>query len=104
DLLVGDLVKNRLKEIYPNKIIIHKDIGFELRGANPLAYDVEYGFGLGFGAVKFFLQNRSGLVVRGWQNFEIIDFSAIVDSNGICRARKVDIQSELFALAKSAGL
>lgn len=102
DFMIGELITNQLKLLMPELIFIHKDLGFELRGARPLAYDVEYGVSLGFGAAKFADSSKSGVVVRDWQTTSIIPFEDLIDAaTGLVKVRKVETNSELFALAKN---
>ncbi|MCA9810190.1 MAG: 6-phosphofructokinase, partial [Candidatus Dadabacteria bacterium] len=48
-LLAGELAK-RLKEKGLKRTIVAKDLGYELRCANPIPYDLEYTRDLGYGA------------------------------------------------------
>ncbi|MCX7952441.1 MAG: 6-phosphofructokinase [Deltaproteobacteria bacterium] len=101
---VGDLIVHELKKSYRDQIFIHKDLGFELRGARPLAYDVEYGFTLGWGAVKFIEMGLSGIVFREWQETQLMPFSQVLDSNQNVLSRRVDVHSEYFKLAKNCSM
>lgn len=51
--LVRDLLSERLKPLGLHMTFIDKDLGYELRCADPIPFDVEYTRDLGYGAVKF---------------------------------------------------
>jgi len=44
--------------------VVNKDIGYELRCAKPVPFDVEYTRTLGFGAVRYLLRGGSGALNR----------------------------------------
>ncbi len=104
EILIGDLIRKELRKKYLDTTFIHQDLGFELRGSAPLAYDLEYGVALGYGAVKFLLEKRNGIVIRRWQDLDLIDFDVFKDETGKIKTRCVDIKSELFTIAKKIGL
>ena len=101
DLQIGKLIAEELKKDLCDMIILHKDLGFELRAAAPLAYDLEYGITLGFGAVEFLAQNRiAGVVLRDDLRLKLLSFSEILDSEGKVKTRQVDLESDAFIVAK----
>ena len=51
--MVKETLKKRLKEIGLKVDFIDKDLGYELRSADPIPFDLEYTRDLGFGALKF---------------------------------------------------
>ncbi len=51
--LIKDRLLDRLKELELKIDFIDKDLGYELRCADPIPFDVEYTRDLGYGAVKF---------------------------------------------------
>lgn len=57
--LIRDLVQKRLKPLNLNATIIDKDLGYELRCADPIPFDAEYTRDLGYGAVKFLCSEDS---------------------------------------------
>ena len=88
--------------------IVHKNIGYELRSAAPVAFDCEYVRTLGYGAVEFLL-NPSGaaatlngaLVCRIDGKLEYLDFAALQDpKSGKTRVRVVDIGTPSYKIAR----
>ena len=73
--------------------VVAKDIGYELRCAKPLAFDVEYTRTLGYGAVRYLLGGGSGaLVALAGGRVTPIDFDQLLDPNtGRIRVRTVDV-------------
>ena len=67
DVDLGDLLKRSLtaalKALALDVTIVAKDIGYELRCAKPVAFDVEYARTLGYGAVRYLLSGGSGAMV-----------------------------------------
>ncbi|TAK93879.1 MAG: 6-phosphofructokinase [Verrucomicrobia bacterium] len=58
--LMKDLVTTRLEELGIKMTMIDKDLGYELRCADPIPFDAEYTRDLGYGAVKFILSPDAG--------------------------------------------
>jgi 6-phosphofructokinase len=60
----GRIIRNqiawRLGKLGLKLTMIDKDLGYELRSADPIPFDVEYTRDLGYGAVKFLLSEASG--------------------------------------------
>ena len=67
DLDVGDVVRGvvrqRLEALHIKATVVKKEIGYELRCAKPVAFDVEYTRTLGYGAVRYLLGGGSGAMV-----------------------------------------
>ncbi len=57
--LMKDLISHRLEAMKIKSTIIDKDLGYELRCADPIPFDIEYTRDLGYGAVKFLLSPDS---------------------------------------------
>lgn len=53
--LMKDVVTQRLEQLGIKMTLIDKDLGYELRCADPIPFDGEYTRDLGYGAVKFIL-------------------------------------------------
>src|SRR2546428_1479927 len=53
--MMRDLLSTRLEELGLKIALIDKDLGYELRCADPIPFDAEYTRDLGYGAVKFLL-------------------------------------------------
>jgi ATP-dependent phosphofructokinase / diphosphate-dependent phosphofructokinase len=88
--------------------IVHKNIGYELRSAAPIAFDCEYVRTLGYGAVEFLLNPSNhvaklsgALVALINGKLEYLDFSALQDpATGKTRVRKVDIDAPSYKIAR----
>ncbi|MBI4669346.1 MAG: 6-phosphofructokinase, partial [Elusimicrobia bacterium] len=81
--------------------ITDKNIGYELRCAPPVPYDMEYTRDLGYAAIKFLLEGGSGATVASWGGKAVsIPFSDIIDSGtGRPRPHGVDIHSNSYEVA-----
>jgi len=53
--LMKDLLTERLEKLGVRMTLVDKDLGYELRCADPIPFDAEYTRDLGYGAVKFLL-------------------------------------------------
>ena len=53
--MMKDLLSERLEKLGVQMTLINKDLGYELRCADPIPFDAEYTRDLGYGAVKFIL-------------------------------------------------
>lgn len=58
--LMKDLLSTRLSKLGIKMTLIDKDLGYELRCADPIPFDAEYTRDLGYGAVKFLLSEDAG--------------------------------------------
>jgi 6-phosphofructokinase len=58
--MVRTIVGERLAKLGLEFSMIDKDLGYELRCADPIPFDAEYTRNLGYGAVKFLLGNGNG--------------------------------------------
>ena len=106
--VVRDVVAARLKERGVKMAFITKIIGYELRCADPVAFDVQYTRTLGFGAVEF-LANGSGNALISLQAGKLvpIPFDELRDpATGKVRVRRVDVDGGTWqaALALQARL
>ena len=80
---------------------ITKIIGYELRCADPIAFDVQYTRTLGYGAVEF-LANGSGNALISLQAGKLVPiaFDELQDpSTGKVRVRKVDVDGGVWQAA-----
>jgi 6-phosphofructokinase 1 len=95
-------VQERLKEFGLKATIVAKNIGYELRCADPIPFDMEYTRDLGFSAAQFILNGGSGAMVS-IQNghFVPLYFKDIIDPlTQRTRVRMVDPASETFYIAR----
>jgi ATP-dependent phosphofructokinase / diphosphate-dependent phosphofructokinase len=86
----------------PKVTVVSKDIGYELRCADPVPYDMEYTRDLGYCAAKFlFSGGNAAMVSLQAGNFVPIPFAQLLDpQTGRTRVRMVDIKSTRYAIAR----
>jgi 6-phosphofructokinase len=103
---IGDVLKreveNQLKAFGIKATIVAKNIGYELRCADPIPYDIDYTRDLGYCAAEFLLNGGNAAMVS-IQNgrFVPIPFKDMLDpATGRARVRMVDIDSESFKIAR----
>jgi 6-phosphofructokinase 1 len=103
--MVKDYLAERARELDLTVGLIDKDLGYELRCADPIPFDAEYTRDLGYGAVKFLRSEAAG------QFGAIISFVAgrleplpfddlIVPETGRMKPRKVDVAGEAYECAR----
>jgi ATP-dependent phosphofructokinase / diphosphate-dependent phosphofructokinase len=95
------LVRNNLHDMGISAPIVSMNIGYELRAANPIPYDIEYTRNLGYGAIRFLLKGGSGSMIAVYEGHIIpISFTEMLDSQGASKVRTVDIDSETYEVAR----
>ncbi len=95
-------VQQRLKDFNIKVTIVAKNIGYELRCADPIPFDMEYTRDLGFSAAQFVLDGGNGAMVS-IQNAHFVPlyFNDILDPvTKKTRVRMVDPSSESFYIAR----
>ncbi|HKB85250.1 MAG TPA: hypothetical protein VKD08_03700, partial [Ignavibacteriaceae bacterium] len=95
-------VQEKLKTFNLKTTIVAKNIGYELRCADPIPFDMEYTRDLGFSAAQFMLNGGSGAMVS-IQNghFVPLYFKDILDPvTKRTKVRMVDPSSESFYIAR----
>jgi 6-phosphofructokinase len=81
--------------------ITNKDIGYELRCADPIAFDAAYGRDLGYHAVCFLAGGGSGAMVTVQDGRMVpIPFAAMRTAEGRTRVRNVDPATESYHVAR----
>ena len=99
--LLRGVTRNTLNAMGIKVTIVEKNIGYELRAADPIPYDVEYTRNLGYGAVRFLVNGGSGATVVLFEgDLRPIPFSEMMDPSGTSRIRRVDINSQLYEVAR----
>ncbi len=80
---------------------VEQEIGYVLRSARPIAFDIEYTRNLGYGAVKFLLSGRTGAMVAFRRGvLHPLFFDDIMDPRtGRTRVRLVDVDSDIYEVA-----
>jgi 6-phosphofructokinase len=103
ELNLKKAVNARLRELGVAKVtVVSKDIGYELRCADPVPYDMEYTRDLGYCAAKFlFSGGNAAMISLQAGNFVPIPFAELLDpQTGRTRVRMVDIKSTRYAIAR----
>ncbi|MBN8571068.1 MAG: 6-phosphofructokinase, partial [Ignavibacteria bacterium] len=94
-------VRRRLKARGIDATIVNKDIGYELRCADPIPYDCEYTQDLGYAAVRYLLSGNSGAIVTVDKGQLIpIKFQDIIGENNKIQTREVDVDSDGYKVAR----
>lgn len=103
---LGEILKRsvtaKLEELGVKLTITAKNIGYELRCADPIPSDMEYTRDLGYCAAKYLLEGGDQVMVSLQAGqFVPIPFSQLIDSHtGRARVRLVDIHSTRYAIAR----
>ena len=103
---IGELLKaavqRRLGELGISMTIVEKNIGYELRCADPIPYDLEYTRDLGYCATKYLLSGgNAAMISLQAGNFVPIPFKKLIDpATGRTKVRMVDIRSTRYAIAR----
>jgi len=106
DVNLGEILKaevlKRLKELGIKATIAAKNIGYELRCADPIPFDMEYTRDLGYSAAGYLISGGGSVMVsmQGGQ-FVPIPFEKLIDQEtGRARVRAVDVTSTRYAIAR----
>jgi 6-phosphofructokinase 1 len=96
-------VQGRLSERDIRLTITNKNLGYELRCADPISFDAEYCRDLGHGAIRFLVGGGSGAMVSIQSGRLVpIPFSDIRDPvTGKTRVRLVDTTGEAYRAARA---
>jgi len=103
---IGEILKTevqkRLARFGLKTTIAAKNIGYELRCADPIPADMEYTRDLGYCAAKYLLSGGSAAMISmQGGNFVPIPFSDVIDQDsGRTRVRMVDIHSTRYGIAR----
>ncbi len=94
-------VQKRLEQFNLKTTIVAKNIGYELRCADPIPFDMEYCRDLGYMAAKFLYDGGNGALVSMQEGkFVPMYFKEILDpKTKKMRIRMVDIKSESYHVA-----
>jgi 6-phosphofructokinase 1 len=103
---IGEILKkavqDRLRQFKIKTTVVAKNIGYELRCADPIPFDMEYTRDLGYCATKFLLAGGNAVMIsmQGGQ-FVPVPFTQLLDpQTGRARVRTVDIGSTRYAIAR----
>jgi ATP-dependent phosphofructokinase / diphosphate-dependent phosphofructokinase len=103
---VGEILKGQvqggLKRFGIKTTIAAKNIGYELRCADPIPVDMEYTRDLGYCAAKYLLEGgNAAMISMQGGHFVPIPFAKMLDPDtGRARVRMVDIHSTRYAIAR----
>ena len=106
EVSLGEILKAqvtaRLRELGIKTTIAAKNIGYELRCADPIPFDMEYTRDLGYCAAGYLLagEGSSMISIQGGR-FVPIPFDTMIDpETGRTRVRSVDVSSTRYAIAR----
>jgi 6-phosphofructokinase 1 len=106
EIPLGSTLKRILKERFQtrgiNIQVVEKDIGYELRCADPIPFDAEYTRDLGYGAVRFILEGGTeAMITRQRGEIVPVALADLMDpETGRTRIRLVDLHSESYQVAR----
>lgn len=96
-------VQKRLKELNVKTTVVAKNLGYELRCADPNPFDMEYTRDLGYCAARYVIEGGGNALIsiqRG--HFVPISLGKIMDpTTGRMRVRMVDVESDRYKIARS---
>jgi 6-phosphofructokinase 1 len=103
---IGEILKSqvsaRLKQFGIKSTIVAKNIGYELRCADPIPFDLEYTRDLGYCATKYLFSggNAAMISIQGG-HFVPVPFAQLLDpQTGKAKIRMVDVHSTRYAIAR----
>ena len=102
--LMKDLLSARLEKLGLKMTLLDKDLGYELRCADPIPFDAEYTRDLGYAAVKFLLSDNAakyGAVVSFSDGRMVpLPFDQMLNpQTGRMTVRKVNVDGEPYECA-----
>lgn len=103
--MIKDLLGERLEKLGLKTMFITKDLGYELRSANPIPFDAEYTRDLGYGAVKFLRSEQStcfGAIISFIEGrMHPLPFDDMINpKTGRMKPRRVDVNGEGYECAR----
>lgn len=103
---IGDVLRREvtkaMKAFGVSTTIVAKNVGYELRCADPIPYDIEYTRDLGYCAAQYLLEGGTAAMVSIQHGrFTPIPFAQMVDpTTGRARVRMVDTGSQSYQIAR----
>ena len=94
-------LRKQLRELGIDVRLISKDVGYELRCADPIAFDIDYTRSLGEAAVAFLVEGGTNATISIQQNQMVpIPFDQMMDpETGRTEVRQVDVDSFTYRSA-----
>jgi 6-phosphofructokinase len=106
DRLLATLVKDRFRERGERVTVEGKNIGYELRCAPPIPFDIEYTRDLGYGAVEYLKRavrdnEPGGMITIQDGQMVPLSFGSFSDlGTGRVRIRQVNVESSSYRVAR----
>src|SRR5204863_3448209 len=106
ELNLGEILKrevqSRLKALGLKLTIVAKNIGYELRCADPIPFDMEYTRDLGYCAAQYLIEGgNAAMISMQGGHFVPVPFSEMIDgATGRTAVRLVDVASTRYAIAR----
>lgn len=106
EIQLGRIMKNFVKKTLDSMgirtTIVDKSVGYELRAADPIPFDIEYTRNLGYGAVRYLLRGGTGSMIAFYEGFlRPIPFVEMIDyQTGKVKIRTLDITSETYEVGR----
>ena len=106
ELHISDLIVKHLKQLCVeesiNATFYTKNLGYELRCADPTSFDIEYTTFLGVGAIRHLHQGLSGVMVtRDHNRIGFVPLTDMLMPDGKIKSRKVELNSDVYQVARS---
>lgn len=103
--MVKDVMAERMAALGLQMTFVDKDLGYELRCADPIPFDAEYTRDLGYGAVKFLRSPQAAecgaIISFAGGKLEPLPFSKMLDpETKRMKTRIVDVKSEGYECAR----
>jgi 6-phosphofructokinase 1 len=103
--MIKERLAERLAEFGLKVALIEKDLGYELRCADPIPFDAEYTRDLGYGAVTFLrseMAARTGAIISFvGGRMQPLPFEQLIDARTKrMQSRRVDVDGEAYACAR----
>jgi 6-phosphofructokinase len=103
--MIRDRLTAKLEEMNLGVYLIDKDLGYELRSADPIPFDAEYTRDLGYGAVKFLRSEESAkygaIISLVGGRLEPLPFEKMLNpKTKRMQTRPVDVNGEAYECAR----
>jgi 6-phosphofructokinase 1 len=103
--MIKDRLCTRLDEMGLQISLVAKDLGYELRCADPIPFDAEYTRDLGYAAAKFIRSEAAGkfgaIITFVGGRMQPLPFDQLINpATGRMQARKVDVGGEAYECAR----